>query len=311
MMRPNRFIMMLDVPFNISNLLGYGTIEIRERLALTVSSISLPAKSFMTHDMAISTPNRLIPYGLNTNNSSGASFEFHVLADMFEKNLFEKWQNLIVNPTTKESGFYNSYAKDSSISIVQLPNWAQDTETAIRILGEDIGTHTIKLTEVYPYNIQLNNGSQNYGQSTDSLKMKVDFMYREIRRGNEAKPIRPGVPALDNNGNFVATIPDGAGLEIVDDNGNFVRDGLVSTTIEDTRRDWEELQRREAQSMLEKIEARKKYDQSRNVPRGVDGRLINPQTDGLPARNPNDEIREILNQGLAFISQGQGFLGQL
>ena len=39
--------------------------------------------------------------------------------------------------------------------------------------------------------------------------------------------------------------------------------------------------------------------------------MLSPQTDGLPARNPNDEIREILNQGLAFISQGQGFLGQL
>jgi|694.fasta_scaffold11724_4 hypothetical protein len=303
--------MLIDVPPSVARYLGYSSIEIKERLALTVSSVTLPAKSFFTHEMDISTPTRLIPYGINSNNTSGISFEFNVLTDMFEKNLFEKWQNLIVDPKTKQVGFYDDYAKSCSIYIMQLPSFVQSLDQAIEFLGQDLGANSIKLTEVYPYSVVLNNGSLNYTQSIEPLKMKVDFMYREVLRGGESPAKDIGIPVIDSQGRFTRTLKDPSEIPFVNSNENFVRNGLVNVTAEDAIRDWEQIQRRETQSMLEKIEERKKYDQRSNVPKGVDGRLIKPKVDGLPGQNPNDEIRNIFNQALTFISQGQGFLGQL
>jgi hypothetical protein len=111
--------------------------------------------------------------------------------------------------------------------IVELPNSIKDLEEGIGY-SYNQNASGIRLTEIYPYNLSVNNGTQSYDQTTDALKIKVDFMYREITKISQ--------PRISNINE---------GLYLVDENGN------------------------------------------------------------------NMEIRRLLTQGLTFISQGQGFLGQL
>jgi hypothetical protein len=129
--RPNRWIAIIDLDPSIATNLGFSKTAIVRRLATTCSSITIPAKSFYTHEMNVSYPSTLIPYAVSTNNQSGATMEFNVLADMFEKEVFENWQNQIIDPVTKQVNFYDKYAKNSSVVIVQLPNSIKDLEGAI------------------------------------------------------------------------------------------------------------------------------------------------------------------------------------
>lgn len=316
--RPNRYLVLIQPNPAVASALGYNPEELKQRLAMTCSSATLPSKSFMTHEMAISQPTRMIPYAINSNNSSGASFEFYVLGDMFEKNIFELWQNLIVDPVTKEQSFYDDYAKGSSIIVAEIPNFVSSLEGAMEVLGNrDTSISGITLTEIYPYNFTINGGSQNYGTAQEPLKVKVDFMFREVTRINQPRPrgIDSALRAVDENGRFVRETVRESAMSILersrlmqDLRKKFTAD-VVDATLQDAQNDFKEMQRRESKSMVEKYYERKKYDQTRNVPRGVDGRLLNPKVDGLPATNPNDEISQLLTQGLTFLAQGQGFLG--
>lgn len=292
--RANRYLVLIQPNQQVASQLGYKSEEIKQRLAMTCSSASLPSKSFMTHDIIITQPPRLVPYAINSNNTSGASFEFYVLGDMFEKNVFEMWQNLIIDPITKQQSYYNDYAVGSSIVIAELPNIVPSLDAALNAIAEQNLVSGIRLTEIYPYNFTVNGGTQNYGQAQEPLKVKVDFMYREVTRITEPK---------------ITNIDDG--MRMVDENGNFTSQNVADTAaaIRESLKDFEESQRRESESGLEKALAAKEYNQSQNVPRGVDGRILYAKPDGLPAHNPNDEISQLLRQGLSFVSQGIGFLG--
>jgi hypothetical protein len=174
----------------------------------------------------------------------------------------------------------------------------------------------MKLTEIYPYNFTINGGAQAYSNSPEPLKVKVDFMYREISRINEPKitGIDNAMRIVDDNGNFTrqtvretaeSLLSRSALLRSI--NQTYSRSDVVQTTLEESQRDFKESQRRESKSSLEKAYTRQKYNQEQNVPRGVDGKLINPKVDGLPEENPNDQISQLLTKALTFVAQGQGF----
>jgi hypothetical protein len=318
--KSNRYLVLVEPNPFVAARLGYSSEEIKQRLAMTCSSATQPSKSFMTHEIQITQPTRLVPYAINTNNSSGASFEFYVLGDMFEKNIFQMWQNLIIDPLTKEQSYYDDFAKGSSIIIAQMPNIVPSFEAGLQAMSEQNLISGLRMTEIYPYNFTVNGGSQNYSQSNEPLKVKVDFMFRDITQISEPKPvgIDSSMRIVDENGNFTRqTVRETADSilarsALMRNIGNtYTRNDVVQATLRDAQNDFKENQRNLAKTSLEKAEARRKYNQSQNVPRGVDGRLLNPKVDGLPATNPNDEISSLLRQGLSFIAQGQGFLGQL
>jgi hypothetical protein len=316
--RANRYLVLIQPNPTVAASLGYSSEEIKQRLSMTNLAVTLPQKSFLTHEVNITQPTQYVPYGINSNNSAGVSFEFYVLGDMFEKNVFEMWQNLIIDPVTKQQSYYNDFAKGSSIIIVELPNIVPSFEAALESITSQDLVSGIRLTEIYPYNFTVNGGAQSYASSTEPLKVKVDFMYREIGRINEPKirGIDSAMRIVDENGNFTRqTVRETAEsilsrAELLRNiNQTYSRSDVVQATLQDAQNDFKESQKRESKTSLEKAYSRQKYNQSQNVPRGVDGRLINPKVDGLPNTNPNDEISQLLTKGLAFISQGQGFLG--
>ena len=335
--KQNRFLVIVEPNSLVSQQLGFSAEEIKQRLMMTCASATLPSKSFLTHEIQITQPTRMVPYAINSNNSSGASFEFHVLGDMFEKNIFEMWQNIIIDPKTKQQSYYDDFAKGSSIVIIEIPNMIGSFDAAMEALAGQSMLSGMRLTEAYPYNFTINGGSQNYSGSQEPMKVKVDFMFREITPIKEPKPrgIDSSMRVVDQNGNFTrrtaresidsvlyrmelyrnrnkrytANIPAIHDTPYRYSDQAFVNPNAVNATLEEAQADFREYQRREAKTNIEKLMARKQYDQTRNIPRGVDGRLLNPKVDGLPSMNPNDEISQILNQGLAFVSQAKGFLG--
>lgn len=278
--KPNRFLVMVEPNIAIARSLGYSPEEIKQRLMVTCASASLPSKSFLTHEEPITHPNRMIPYGINVNNNSGASFEFHVLGDMFEKNIFEMWQNMIIDPQTKQQSFYDDYAKGSTLTVIQIPNIIKSFEGALEALASNGSLSGMRLTEIYPYNFTVNGGSQNYGQSQESMKVKVDFMYHEIYPLREMpfrRSIDDAVRRVDRNGNFTTEqIRETAQslltrYQIWTDRNNpfkrniptnntmfqfkeadFVNPNVVDATLQDAHREFSEIQQREAKSALEK-----------------------------------------------------------
>ena len=314
--KANRYLVLIEPNPSIAASLGYSSEEIKQRLSMTNFAVTLPQKSFMTHEINITQPARLVPYAINSNNSAGASFEFYVLGDMFEKNVFEMWQNLIVDPVTKQQSYYDTFAKGSSITIAELPNIISSFEGALEGIVSQNLISGMKLTEIYPYNFTINGGAQAYSNSPEPLKVKVDFMYREISRINEPKitGIDNAMRIVDDNGNFTrqtvretaeSLLSRSALLRSI--NQTYSRSDVVQTTLEESQRDFKESQRRESKSSLEKAYTRQKYNQEQNVPRGVDGKLINPKVDGLPEENPNDQISQLLTKALTVVAQGQGF----
>jgi hypothetical protein len=314
--KANRYLVLIQPNPSVAASLGYSSEEIKQRLAMTCSSATLPTKGFLTHEINITQPSRLVPYAINSNNSSGASFEFYVLGDMFEKNFFEMWQDLIINPVTKEQSYYDTYAKGSSIIVAEIPNIVPSFEAAMEVMTKQNLISGIRLTEIYPYSFTINGGSQNSQQQTEPLKVKVDFMFREISHIFEPKipAIASGMRMVNDNGNFTRQVVRETAQSILanqailrDSNKVFTRNDVVDDTLQDAQNDFRESQRRSTKSDLEKAAALQKYNQEANVPRGVDGRLINPKVDGLPAGNPNDEISQLLTKALTFVAQGQAF----
>jgi len=201
--KANRYLVLVEPNPYVASKLGFNASTIKQRLAMTCSSVAQPSKSFMTHEMSVTQPVRLIPYGINTNNSAGVSVEFNVLGDYFEQNIFQIWQNLIIDPVTKQQSYYDDYAKGSSMIIAQVPNNISSYEEGLKALVETEEISGLRLSEIYPYNFTVNGGSQNYASATEPLKIKVDFMFREITEVKEPKLSDPnsGLILVDENGN--------------------------------------------------------------------------------------------------------------
>jgi hypothetical protein len=314
--KSNRYLVLIQPNPSVAASLGYSSEEIKQRLAMTCSSASLPTKGFLTHEIIFTQPSRLVPYAINSNNSSGASFEFYVLGDMFEKNVFEMWQNLIIDPVTKQQSYYDNYAAGSSIIVAEIPNIVPSFEAAMEVMSKQNLISGIRLTEIYPYNFTINGGTQTTAQQTEPLKVKVDFMFREIVQISEPRipEIASGMRMVNDNGNFTRQVVRETAASILSraallrsSKSVYTRNDVVDTTLQEAQNDFKESQRKAATTSIEKAEIRRQYNQSANVPRGVDGRLIQPKVDGLPQENPNDEISQLLTKALSFVAQGQGF----
>jgi hypothetical protein len=202
--KPNRWVALIKPNSYVSrNYLrfggkGYaGLTTIQSRLLTTCFNATLPQKAFYTHDFGVTSPERKIPYGINSFNDAGASFEFYCLGDYFEKELFQQWMGGIVSEETRLADFYDSYTKQSEIDIIMLPSTIKSIEEVFALINNPtFSIPGIKLTEVYPYNLTINGGSLNYDQSQKPTTVKVDFMFREALRYKNFYDTKPAVDPI-------------------------------------------------------------------------------------------------------------------
>jgi hypothetical protein len=292
--KSNRFVAMIRPNNFVANALGYSSgLEIANRLAVTCYSASIQAPTLFTHEFGVTNPARLIPYGWNSNNASGMSMEFYLLGDYFEKEIFHQWMRTIVNPETRNVAYYDDFAKGTEIDIVLLPNFVRDFEELLEFVSNNNTDRTTSqfpgytFTEVYPYMYTFNTGSVNYSPVNVPTSVRVDFMFREMHPFNWK--------------------PSSMGTIIQPNDYNAFRAEVVNSNLVSARAEFQQYVKSLNKISYEKQKIAEQYNQSRNIPRGVDGELLNPKVDGLPAENPYDRIRRSLFGALSFVQQGRGF----
>lgn len=164
------------------------------RLSMNCKSVTFPERSMNTHDRDIAGPIRKVPY--TSTFGDGASFTFRLPADAKEIGVFDKWQNMITDPISRQVGYYNDYAKGNQLAILMLPNFIKNYDQVIaaadlrRLPG-------VVLNEIYPKIVQINDGSM----TTDTLSevtYKVTFGFRDMYLSNFNEMIHSGYIELQN-----------------------------------------------------------------------------------------------------------------
>lgn len=294
----NRWLVMVFPNQKVRDALGMGFVTDVARLATTCKSVSLNDKSWYTSEQSISAgPNRMFPYQKNSNNSSGFRLSFNIGADMFEREFFESWFSYIQNPLTKQWKFYDDYAHDSEIMVLLLPNHVRNFSMAIEAMYQGKITG-VKLTEVYPYNININGGVLGYEASQNPMTLDVSMMYNDM------------IPLRDtklNYSNSIPTITD-TGYPVIDStwSRSILRESQASVDkavngfvvgAQNAKRAFNE-ERRKQMTILESYAKQLEEYKNDNFPRAVDGRVVyqTPRQGGL-------------DLGLTLLSQTQGFFG--
>lgn len=305
MANASRWLVMILPNQNVRDAIGMDFVPDTARLATTCKSVVPSEQTWFTYEESKvhAGPVRIFPYRRNTNNGSGMRFQFNCGTDMFEKEFFEFWMRYIQNPVTKQMRFYDTYAKDSEIYIILLPNHVQNFNMAIEAMYQNklVG---MKLTEVYPYSFNINGGSLNYTSTSEPMFIDISFMFHDIVPLNQIVIDKDKLPYS----NIVPTITDTGYPVIPKDfyNESLLREnqdtldravnGFALRNIKERARF--NMVRQNQDLMLQTyVQQLEEYKQT-NIPTAVDGRVVysTPREGGL-------------NLALTSMSQVQGFFG--
>ena len=197
--KSNKFIVFLNGPgterkqnkYSFTNFTNILTIQ---RLALMCVGADLPGRRISTESVRY--------YNLNTNMpnfetySNQLTLTFNCSTDMFERQYFKHWQDLVMNPLTHSPRMYDKYAKPYTVTIMVLPDYVnsfnqlgnplaigQSNTTSIDPLPFDAqstdssGIYFTKCLECYPMEITEVPLSSSDGNSI--LQIKVTMAYRK------------------------------------------------------------------------------------------------------------------------------------
>lgn len=214
-LRNNRYAVILKVNPTVQRECVVGSFsELNTRLSQFCSTITVPSPNFATVDRRIVGPSRKIPF-MQTNGEGviSATFLFH--ADSREHIMFDKWQNMIVNPMNRRIGYYQDYAMGCKLMVLFLPNYIKDYNQVLEAADRK-QLPGVVTNEVYPASVQYGGGSLNNSSANEFLTMKVDFAFRDIYSANFDEFVRHGYVGLDET----QFTPSGV---LVDPNANIPR----------------------------------------------------------------------------------------
>jgi hypothetical protein len=300
----NRWLVMLMPNQNVRDGIGMDFVPDTARLATSCKSIVPNEQSWFTYEESKinAGPLRVFPYRRNTNNSSGMRFQFNCGTDMFEKEFFEFWLRYLQNPVTRQMKMYDTYAKDSEIFIILLPNNVKNFNMAIDAMYDNklVG---MKLTEVYPYSMNINGGSLNYTNSNEPLFVDISFMYHDIVPLNQIVidedklPYNNTIPTITDTGYPV--IPVNRYKSILNQSQDMMDRAINGFAIRNIKERARFNMIRQNQDLILQsyVQELEKYKQT-NIPTAVDGRVVysTPREGGL-------------DLFLTNLSQSQGFFG--
>ena len=159
--KPNRFVVNIQIP----KAFGGGTAGTPGVSASTIAGIfstceiaQFPTSNIATKEDMIWGPVRKMPYNKTYDD---LRLTFICTNNMIERDLFDRWQNLVVDRVSNYCQFYDDYVSSIQISVI----------------GErDNVLYTVECEECYPLAIsaqELNSEIQNA-----YLKLEVVFAYR-------------------------------------------------------------------------------------------------------------------------------------
>ena len=130
-----------------------------DRINFMCEVATFPGRTFATKEVQHLGPYRKTPY---SNIFADATFTFRVGRDMYEKQYFDIWQNMIMDPITHEFGYYSDFITD--IEVRQLST-------------QDSSPYAIKLIEAFP--VTVTELTLDHSQENAIHKMNVTFAYRK------------------------------------------------------------------------------------------------------------------------------------
>lgn len=156
--RPNRF----NVVFTLPEALPARFVTTNtSTLALRLQSVNFPGKNITTtEDTNTYGPSYEVATGLSYADS--ISMTFIMTNTHEEKEVFNEWQDIIVDPVTYDLEYYNRYVTDFD---------------CFQLDEKDRKTAGIRLKEVFPKTVNPLEYSQ--GANNDILRLTVEFAFRE------------------------------------------------------------------------------------------------------------------------------------
>jgi len=132
------------------------------RLCVSCESCIMPGKTIATQEIKFHGPVYEMPYEESFAGDMEAVFKLS--GDYYERNKFQQWQDMIINPKTHNLGYLDSYSKDIEITQLDLKD-----NPIMRIVLED----------AYPKTI----GPIQFGdeQTNQVNKQPISFSYRKWR----------------------------------------------------------------------------------------------------------------------------------
>ena len=151
-----------------------GEQDMRRQLSLLCDTATLPTKSLATFEKSIYGPVKAMPYRMTFTE---ASMSFIMTDGMAEKHYFDAWQNMIVDQTSGNLGFFDDYKCDIIIK--------KFNRTATDVNEGDV-TYEVKLFEAWPSIVSEVQLSHSGG--TEAMKLPVTFQFRKW----ESSTLHPG-----------------------------------------------------------------------------------------------------------------------
>lgn len=136
-----------------------GSEGYENRISLSCKSFSMPGRGISTQDYKTRGLLRKMPYGRIYTNE--VSCTLLLGAEMWERKVFEKWMDSIVDPNSGRFHYYDSYVCNAYVTLY--------TE-------KDVAVSKICLTELYPTSIDQLELNTTSGDTL--LEQNITFSYR-------------------------------------------------------------------------------------------------------------------------------------
>jgi hypothetical protein len=153
--REYRFEVLITPPLSVSSKIGTT-----EKLVFYCQSATMPGINFLSNPVLTFGESREVIYN---RTFEPVELEFLVNSQMEAKTYFDQWSNVIIDPVTRLSGYYNDYV--GTIDISQLLYQVGGKETR----------YTVRLYEAFPKAIQA---IQYSASSKELTKLRVSIQYK-------------------------------------------------------------------------------------------------------------------------------------
>ena len=136
---PSRYSLNIGLPAGIQSFLTSQSVDPKaasQRLSIACRTTQFPSKYMEVDSQKIAGVTRNFPNEQSYDNT--ITLNFRISEDHYEKLLFEKWMDLIIDPVTRKVGYYNDYI--ATLTVIQLDRAGNPLYSA-------------KMTEVFPTDI--------------------------------------------------------------------------------------------------------------------------------------------------------------
>jgi hypothetical protein len=147
-------------------------------LSMTCENTTLPTRSIQASDKLIYGTSYQMPY---KHAYGEISMTFYLTKDMAAKTLFDKWLNLIVDPTTGDLGYYEDYTCDINVAM-----FGKDVADPT-MLGAT-ADYAVKLIRAWPSIVA--EVAMTHSGGGDIARLPITFQYKKWE--NSSWPLTGG-----------------------------------------------------------------------------------------------------------------------